>query len=95
MIVVEEMMRAIWLGFLLVPILLAAPWTCLAEEFAGRLVRVDLETVTLYGPDNKTLVVQVDQGNRVLAAPFLGKWVRVDLRSDNGGCKAIGFRSHR
>lgn len=86
-------MRAMWLGILLVPIMLIAPLTGLAEEFAGRLVRVDLTTVTLYGPDNKALVAQVDQGNRVLAAPFLGRWVTVDLRTDNGGCKAVRFRS--
>ncbi len=52
LLVVEEQMRATWLGFLLVPILLVAPWTCLAEEFAGRLVRVDLPGMKIddYGP---------------------------------------------
>lgn len=91
----EEQMRAMWLGMLLIPLLFVGPRISMAEEFAGRLVRVDLDTVTLHGPDNKALVAQVEQGHRVLAAPFLGKWVRVDLRSDNGGCKAVGFRSPR
>ncbi len=64
-----------------------------AEELAGKLERVDYETVTLIGSDNQKTVVRVDKGNRHKAATFLGKTVTVDVRSDRGECRAIRFRS--
>ncbi|HMK33744.1 MAG TPA: hypothetical protein VK463_01670 [Desulfomonilaceae bacterium] len=66
---------------------------CRSEEFAGKLERVDIETVTLIGSDNKRMVVRVDTGNRYKAAPFLGKTVTVDVNNDQGECRAIRFRS--
>ena len=66
-----------------------------AEEFAGKLERVDLESVTLLGSDNQRLVIRVDRGSRQAAAPFLGKWVTVDFRTEGGQCQAVRFRSSR
>jgi hypothetical protein len=65
---------------------------CWAGEFVGRLERVDLQTITLRGPDNKRFVVQVDRNHRQLAAPYLGMWITVDFITDQGAMRAKGFR---
>jgi len=89
--VLEELMRDLWLGILLVPVLaLGVPRVCVAEEFAGRLVRVDKTTVTLKGQDNSTVVVRVDNGQRVDAAPYLGRSVTVNVRTECGA-RAVRF----
>jgi hypothetical protein len=93
--VLEEPMRDLWLGILLVPVLaLGVPRVCNAEEFAGRLVRVDKTTVTLKGQGDATVVVQVDNGHRADAAPYLGRWVTVDVRTECGGTRAVRFKAH-
>ena len=74
-------------------ILLGAPSLCLAEEFAGKLERVDRQTVTVRGGNNQSLILRVDGDNRVQAAPFLGKSVSVDFRNEQGECWALSFRS--
>jgi predicted thioesterase len=66
---------------------------CCAEELAGKLERIDFETVTLIGSDNRKVDVRVDMGNRHKAAPFLGKTVTVDVTVDKGECRAVRFRS--
>jgi len=90
---VEEQMMDRWLGFAVVLLLVGLPGACLAEQFAGTLVRVDLTTVTIIGSNNKRFVMHVDGGKRREAAPYLGKSVSVEFRNDNGECKAVGFRS--
>jgi hypothetical protein len=80
-------------GILLALILFGTVQNCLAEEFSGKLERVDWETVTILGSDNQRLTVRVDQDNRKQAAPFLGKWVNVDLNLSRGEPLAIRFRS--
>jgi ribosome maturation factor RimP len=64
-----------------------------AEEVAGKLERVDYETVTIIASDNRKVNVRVDAGNRQKAAPFLGKTVTVDVvNMDKGECRAKHFR---
>lgn len=86
-------MRGRWLGMVLFAGLLVLPQVCTAGEFAGRLERVDLESVTLRDSNDKLVVVRVNKDHRFQAAPFLGKWVTVDCRSEQGEFRAIGFRS--
>lgn len=74
-------------------VFLGVPSLCLADEFAGKLQRVDRETVTLRGGDNQNFVLRVDGDNRIQAAPFLGKSVTVDFLNDQGVCRALRFRS--
>ncbi len=81
------------MSILMVLIACSAAQLCQAEEFAGKLERVDSETVTLVGSDNKKMVVRVDTGSRHKAAPFLGKTVTVDVNMDKGECRATRFRS--
>jgi len=77
----------------LVMLVVALPSLSLAEEFAGKLERVDRDTITVRGGDDRRLVVRVDGSNRIQAAPFLGKSITVDLRTERGECRAVGFRS--
>ncbi len=87
-------MRDRCLGILLALLMFGAVKPCFAEEFSGKLERVDLETVTIVDSDNQRVVVWVDQDDRKLAAPFLGKWVRVDVfKPEHGQPRAIRFRS--
>jgi len=76
-------------------VILAAPSWCLAEEFAGKLQRVDRETVTVRGVNDQSFVFRVDSDHRMQAAPFLGKSVAVDFLNDQGVCRALRFRSPR
>jgi hypothetical protein len=86
-------MRDCCLGVLMALILVGAVQPCLAEEFSGKLERVDLETVTIVGSNNQKFVLQVNHDNRKQAALFLGKRVRVDFQSDKGQPPvAIRFR---
>ena len=85
-------MRGYWLGIATALLTAAALQPCMAGEFAGRLERVDLQTVTLRGNDNKLLVVHVDKNHRLQAASFLGRWVTVDFQSEHGAFQALGFR---
>ena len=80
-------------GVLLLALLLCNPQPCAAEEFNGKLLRVDLTTVTLCSPDNQRLVVSVDRNGREKAAAHLGKSVTVLFRVENGEQKAVLFRS--
>jgi hypothetical protein len=91
----EEKMRVRCLGIILVLAAIGLCQPCHAEEFAGKLERVDLESVTLLGPDNQRVVIRVDRGSRQAAAPFLGKWVTVDFRAEGDHCKAVRFRAGR
>jgi len=77
----------------LVMLVVSLPSVSLAEEFAGKLERVDRDTITVRGGDDRRLVVRVDGSNRIQAAPFLGKSITVDLRTERGECRAVGFRS--
>jgi hypothetical protein len=88
-------MRDRCLGIILVVAVFGLCQPCSAEEFAGKLERVDMESVTLLGSDNQRLVVRVDRGSRQAAAPYLGKWVTVDFRTEGGQCQAVRFRSSR
>ncbi len=85
-------MRSYCLGALLLASILVSPQLCLAGEFAGRLERVDLESVTIRDSNDKLFVVHVDRTHRYQAAPFLGKWVTVRFHDENGVCRALGFR---
>jgi hypothetical protein len=89
---VEEQMRDRWLGILLGLFVLSTPQVCMAEEIAGKLQRVGMHTVTVLRSDNQTMVVQVRRGQRREAAPYLGKSVMVNFRTEQGKCRAIGFR---
>lgn len=88
-------MRDRWLGILLCSVFSLAPQVCCAEQFAGMLVRVDLNSVTLRGSDNAKYVMRVEKGQRLEAAPYLGKWVTVDFRAHEGSCRVIRFRPPR
>jgi len=74
-------------------VILGASSVCLADEFAGKLQRVDRETVTVRGGNDQSLILRVDGDNRILAAPFLGKSVTVDFLNEQGVCRALRFRS--
>jgi len=85
-------MRSPILGILLVLAIFSEIQPCWAGEFAGRLERVDLQTVTLRGLDNQVMVVQVNRDHRQQAAPYLGMWVTVDFVTERGAVRAKGFR---
>jgi len=85
-----------WLGIVIALIgVLSSPLFCKAEEFAGRLERVDMESVTIRDSNDKLVVLRVNWDRRFQAAPFLGRWVTVDFRNEQGEFRAIGFRSDR
>ncbi len=86
-------MRDGWLGLLLGVVVFGMALECGAEEFAGKLQRVGIDTVTVVGSNNTKVVVHVKRGQRRQAAPYLGKSVMVDFRTESGECKAIRFRS--
>lgn len=85
-------MRSPILGIVFVLVVVGEFQPCLAGEFIGRLERVDLQTITLRGPDNQRFVLQVDRNHRQQAAPFLGMWIAVDFTTDQGAMRAKGFR---
>jgi hypothetical protein len=95
LIFVEEQMRGLWFRMACVLIILGTEKIVSAEEFLGKLERVDWETVTLRDGDNNKLVAKVDLQSRREAAVLLGKTVTVDLMVENGDCRAVGFRSNR
>jgi hypothetical protein len=88
-------MRDRVLGILMVLILVALVQTSKAEEFLGKLERVDWETVTIVDCDNKKFVLRVDGDHRKEAAVFLGKRVLVDFKPDDGQPKVVRFRSSK
>ncbi len=93
MFVLEEQMRDGWLGLLLGLVLVSMPLDCGAEEFAGKLQRVGIDTVTVVGSDNRKVVMHVKRGQRRQAAPYIGKSVMVDFRTERGEWTAIRFRA--
>ncbi len=64
-----------------------------ADELSGKLVRVDLDYVTVVGKDDREVKLNVDRSNRSKAAPFIGMWVKIDTMTDNGKLKALDFKS--
>ena len=88
-------MRDLWLGGVYIILIISGVEIFAADEFAGKLQRVDWETVTLLDIDNNSLVVRVDTQIRQEAAHYLGKTVTVDFLNEDGGCRAIRFRSSR
>lgn len=88
-------MKGLWLGTVVLCGLACASGSSFAGELAGRLERVDLESVTLRAVDDKTVVVRVERDHRVQVAPFLGRWVTVDVKDDQGVFRALGFRCSR
>lgn len=84
-------MRDRWLGILLGMVVLSTPQVCAAEEFAGKLQRVGMNTVTVVGSGNQKVVMHVKRGQRREAAPYLGKSVRVNYRTEQGSCTAVRF----
>ncbi|AFM23893.1 hypothetical protein [Desulfomonile tiedjei] len=81
------------LGILMVLILVALAQTSKAEEFLGKLERVDWETVTVVDCENKKFILRVDGNHRKEAAVFLGKRVLVDFKPDDGHLRAVRFRA--
>jgi len=77
---------------LVLALVLCAPLPCVAGELSGKLERVDLATVTLRTPDDQQLVLAVNPGDRERAAPFLGKSVMVQYRTEQGAKRLIVFQ---
>lgn len=88
-----EKRNMLWLPAFL--ILFGTSNPCLSEEYSGRLERVDMETITLFVTDNQRVVLRVNKPDRSVAAPFLGKRVKVDVRNEQGECRAVRFRSFK
>ena len=74
-------------------ILLAGAGPCTAADFAGKLQRVDLRTVTLRGSGNQQMVLRVDSQDREKAASFIGKSVTVRFRTEKGEKRVVRFQS--
>jgi hypothetical protein len=73
-------------------VLIVLPSFACAEEFAGKLERVDRDSITVLGGNDQRLVVRVDGSKRLQAAPFLGKSVTVYLSNERGECRALGLK---
>ena len=84
-----------WSGVLFFALVLSCAQLCYGGEYAGKLERVDLKSVTLRSPDNQKLILKVEGCDRKKAAPYLGKSVTVQFRIENGEQKAVLFRSFR
>ena len=80
-----------WIIFLVMSLISMPSWAC-GEEFAGKLERVDRDSITVRGGNDQRLVARVDGSNRQQAAPFLGKSVTVYLSTERGECRALGFK---
>ncbi len=85
-------MRCRYIAILCAVGLLGAAGNSAAEELAGKLERVGLETVTIASGNNKKLVLSVDRDNRVQAAPYIGKRVKVRVSKDQGKPMAVLFK---
>lgn len=88
-------MRICCSGIFLFSVLLCSAYVCGAEQITGKLERVDMDTVTVRCSDNKRMVMSIERGDRMQAAPFLGKWVVIDSRREKGDYRAIGFKAGR
>lgn len=64
---------------------------CFADEYVGKLQRVDMKTITLQGK-NKPMVLEVDSQVRKVAATYLGKSVSVSFCLESGKHKALSLR---
>lgn len=84
-------MQGRWWGFLLIAVFVSTNYPCFADEYVGKLKRVDRKTITLVG-DNKKIVLEVDSNVRKLAAPYLGKSVSVSFQFQSGKNKAVSLR---
>lgn len=88
-------MRDRCLVIALIMVLIGLPSWASGEEFAGKLERVDRDSITVRGGDDQRLVARVDGNNRLRAAPFLGKSVTVYLSHERGECRALGLKGSR
>jgi len=91
----EDEMQGRCCAALLVSILLPCAHLCQAQECVGKLERVDLQTVTVRSCDNQKAVFKVDGRDRGKAAPYLGKSVAVEIKTENGEQWAVLFRACR
>ncbi len=64
----------------------------LAEEIAGKVVRVDVGTVTVAGLGDQRVILTVEQAERQKAASFLGKTVKLTILSRDGANLATNIR---
>jgi hypothetical protein len=85
-------MPGCWLALSMFCCLFAGSFA-VAEEFAGKLERVDFHTITLLQSDNQKLVFDVDSSRRRDAAPFIGRWVTVEVAGVAGINEVVRLRS--
>ena len=65
----------------------------LAYEFSGKLERLDFNTVTLLGKDSDKKTGRICNEQRVQAARFLGKSVRVNFEQQQGEDWVVSFEA--
>jgi hypothetical protein len=83
-------MRGFLCAMVFLAVLGAAPVP--ADEFAGKLERIDRQTVTLLGPDQTRLVLRVDEPSIQKAAALVGKSVSVEFAPQEGHNRLLLFR---
>jgi|GEM_PF-2742809 hypothetical protein len=64
-----------------------------AYEFSGKLERLDFNTVTLLGKDSDKKTGRICNEQRVQAARFLGKSVRVNFEQQQGEDWVVSFEA--
>jgi hypothetical protein len=65
----------------------------MAYEFSGKLERLDFNTVTLLGKDSDKKTGRICNEQRVQAARFLGKSVRVNFEQQQGEDWVVSFEA--
>jgi hypothetical protein len=80
-------------GILVTAVFFSWSTGAVAYEFSGKLERLDFNTVTLLGKDSDKKTGRICHEQRVQAARFLGKSVRVNFEQQHGEDWVVSFEA--
>lgn len=86
-------MSKIWLGVWSLLALISFSSVSLADEFLGKLARIDNDSVTLIGANDTRKTAKICKDDRPKVAAFLGKSVKVDFEDLKGEQWVVKFES--
>ncbi len=81
------------MGTLVTVVFFSFTTVVVAYEFSGKLERLDFNTVTLLGKDSDKKTGRICNEQRVQAARFLGKSVRVNFEQQQGEDWVVSFEA--
>jgi hypothetical protein len=86
-------MRGLWLASCTTFMLVSISQLAYSGELAGKLERVDSNSLTILEANNNRFVVGIDGGSRREVAQFLGKTVTIDYCDENGAYKVLRVKA--